>query len=308
MNDHVLVLGAGGFIGQHLVRALADDGRKVFAVSRRHIDFSNKNVEQIVEELDQPSQYLSLLRKCSAVVHLASGSTPGSSAGNAMAELQNNLQPTFALLQALQGHPNIPLLYLSSGGSLYADTQDELATEATPVDPRSYHGAGKLAAEHFISARCKQFGGAATILRPSNIYGPGQVERTGFGIIPATFGKITRGEYLTVWGDGSTVRDYLYIDDFIALCMRVLSTPMPPGTHIVNASSATGTSLNDLFSAVENVSGQALKRHYEASRQVDALQVVVDNALAKKYYDWAPVTPLQEGLRRTWEWFSTTQH
>jgi UDP-glucose 4-epimerase len=306
VSDHILVLGAGGFIGQQLVRALAQRDEKIIAVSRRPVDFGMACVESITGELNEPGQFTPLLAGSRAVVHLASRSTPGSSAGNAIAELEGNLRPTLALLQALQETPLTNLLYLSSGGSLYATEPNDLAAETANPRPRSYHGAGKMAAEHFISAWCSQYGGAATMLRPSNIYGPGQTERKGFGIVPTGLGKIIRGETLTVWGDGSAVRDYLYIDDFITLCTAILDKSMPTGVRVLNAASGIGVSLNDLFHVMESVTGQQLKRTYDASRVVDAARVVMDVTLANMHYDWMPSTPLYEGLRQTWEWFNTT--
>lgn len=307
MNDHILVLGAGGFVGRHLVRTLAERGEKIIAVSRQPTYHQMANVESVVGELNEPEHFMLLVARSRAVVHLASRSTPGSSAGNAIAELEGNLRPTLALLQALQHKPQTELLYLSSGGSLYSAEPDQLATETANVGPRSYHGAGKIAAEHFISAFCAQYAGAATILRPSNIYGPGQTESTGFGIVPTVFGKISRGETLSVWGDGSAMRDYLYIDDFVELCRSIATAPMSTGARVLNASSGIGVSLNDLFATIETVAGQQLPRTYDAGRTVDAARVVMDASVANRNYGWTPATSLHEGLRKTWDWFNTTQ-
>jgi UDP-glucose 4-epimerase len=247
-----------------------------------------------------------LVARSRAVIHLASRSTPGSSAGQALAELNDNLRPTLALLQALQHKPGIELLYLSSGGSLYGPAFGPSA-ETAKLDPRSYHGAAKVAAEHFILAWCAQYSGTAIVLRPSNIYGPGQTERAGFGIIPAGFGKIARNEVLTVWGDGSTIRDYLYIDDFIALCMATVASPMPMGVRVLNASTGVGVSLTELFAEMETVAGKPLRRVHEINRKVDAPKIVMNPFLASVHYHWTPTTSLHEGLTRTWNWFSTTR-
>lgn len=294
-------------MGRHLVSALAMRGENVIAVSRRAVDFDMANVESLASEVSESRQFMPLVARSRAVVHLASRSTPGTSAGNAMAELDDNLRPTLALLQALQHNPQTNLLYISSGGSLYNGDSSEISTEAANVAPRSYHGAGKVAAEHFIRAWCSQYPGAATILRPSNIYGPGQTERTGFAIVPTSFGKLTRKETLTVWGGGSAVRDYLYIDDFVALCTAILVAPMPVGARVLNAATGIGVSLNELFSTMEMVTGQKLLRQYDADRPVDASRVVMDPTLASLHYNWTPGTPLIEGLRKTWDWFNTTQ-
>jgi UDP-glucose 4-epimerase len=308
MSDRILVLGAGGFIGQHLVRALARRGESVIAASRSKVDFDLPNVETVIAELREPKDFAPLVARSRAVAYLASTSTPGTSVARPLHELADNLQPMAGLLHVLQDHSGVDLLYLSSGGSLYTSTGDIAANEATRVQPRSYHGASKIAAEYFISAWCNQYSGRATILRPSNVYGPGQFERAGFGIVPAALGKIKRDEILHIWGDGSAVRDYLYIDDLVELITTILARQMSVGAHIVNACSGMGVSLNELFAAMEAVTGRPLRRSYEVGRAVDAARVVMDPALARHEYGCSPATLLHEGLERTWAWLNSTAH
>jgi UDP-glucose 4-epimerase len=305
MTDAVLVLGAGGFVGSHVVHALTQRGQNVIAASRSPFR-TELAVETRVGEFCEPEDYLPLLQRSRAVIHLASASTPGSSAAQPMRELEDNLRPLLALLQAMQEDPAIPLLYVSSGGTLYSGEHGNAADEATPVSPRSYHGAGKIAAEHFIAAWCNQFAASATILRPSNLYGPGQPERTGFGIVPAAMGKILRDETLHIWGDGSSERDYLYIGDFISLCLAVLDGPRRSGARVLNACSGTSISLNALLEEIERVSGRPLARTYDAFRVVDVPKVTMRAALAQKLYGWSAGMSLREGLERTWQWFSTS--
>lgn len=307
MRDSILIFGAGGFVGSALTKALAERGEKVIAVSRHPTHFHAPCVEVVTGELNRAEHFLPMVKRSRVVIHAASRSTPGSSAGRPLEELDCNLHPLLTLLRTLQDAPETNLLYLSSGGSLYDADACLSATEGTPVHPRSYHGAGKAAAEHFVGAWCSQYSGRATILRPSNIYGPGQVERSGFGIVPACFGKIRRGETLSVWGDGTTVRDYLYIDDFVELCVEAALQPMPTGACIYNAGCGIGTSLNDLFDTMEQVVGQRLHRTYDTTRTVDARHIVINASLAKERYGWQAATPLRDGLEKTWAWFNTIQ-
>lgn len=307
MGDRILVLGANGFVGHRLTSSLVAQGERPIAVSRQTFHHDLPGAELVIADLTEPSQVAQLLDRARIVVYLASRSSPGTSAGKPVAELQNNLLPLLTLLETLQGTPEVDLLYLSSGGSLYTVDTGEPATENAVVQPRSYHGAAKVAAECFISAWSRQYNGRATMLRPSNLYGPGQIEKAGFGIIPNCFGKILRGEALSVWGNGSNVRDYLYIDDFIELCLEVIRNPMPLDARIFNASSGTGASLNELFHAIEVVAQKPLLRSYASSRTLDAEYIVIDSSLARQHYGWAPQTPLLEGLRKTWDWFITTQ-
>lgn len=307
MADPVLLIGAGGFVGQRLLDVLAHHREPVVAVSRSHFDHRGGQVQARVCAMREVSDYAPLLDRVRAVVHVASASTPGSSAGRPLQELDENVRPTLALLEALQAHPKVPLIYVSSGGTLCSRAANGMSDELAAVYSRSYHGAGKIAAEHFIEAWCNQFGTAAVVLRPSNLYGPGQNERQGFGIVPTAFGKLVRGETLHVWGDGSIQRDYLYIDDFAQLLWTTLHSPVVPGYRVFNACTGTSVDLNALFALIEQVTGRTLHRSYDEGRPVDAPSVRMQATRARETFGWAAEVELPDGLERTWHWFSTLQ-
>lgn len=302
MTDAILILGAGGFVGQALVRALSGSGMPVIAAARSAAGIPmHPLVEPVVGHLTGEADLLPLVARSRAVVHLATTSTPGTSAARPLNEIDTNLRLTGTLLRALQERPSVDLLYLSSGGSLYRDARGEPASEASPVRPRSYHGAAKLAAEAFISAWCDQFGGAATILRPSNVYGPMQPERPGFGIVPTAFGKALRNEELQIWGDGSASRDYVFIDDLVRLCLLTLARPMTAGATLVNACSGQSTSLNTLLDAIDSTTGRPLRRVYLPARSVDASSIAMDPAKALALYGWRHATGLPAGIQSAWD-------
>lgn len=308
MADPVLLIGAGGFVGQWLLDAFVRRGEPVIAVSRSDFEARCEGIESHVRTMREVDDYAPFLDRARAVIHVASASTPGSSAGKPVQELDENVRPTLALLEALQARPQLPLIYVSSGGTLYNRASDGVSDELAAVYSRSYHGAGKIAAEHFIEAWCNQFDGAAVVLRPSNLYGPGQDERPGFGIVPAAFGKVVRGEMLHVWGDGSAERDYLYIDDFTRLVLAALDAAPKPGFRVFNACSGASIDLNGLFALIERTTGRTLNRTYDAGRKVDAPSVRMQAIRAKQAFDWNAEVELVEGLERTWRWFSTIPH
>jgi UDP-glucose 4-epimerase len=305
MLDPILVIGAGGFVGRSLLDALSRRSEPVIAVSRSPFSTPGTDIESHVRTLREVADYAPLLARARAVIHVASASTPGSSAGRPVHELDENLRPTLALLEAMQARPQLPLIYLSSGGTLYSRAGDGVSDERAAVYSRSYHGAGKIAAEHFIEAWCSQFSGSAVVLRPSNLYGPGQGERAGFGIVPTAFGKTIRGETLHVWGDGSAERDYLYIDDFTRLLLAAVDAKPEAGFRVFNACSGSSIDLNGLFALIERVTGQPLQRICDASRPVDAPRVRMQATRANEAFDWAAEVELADGLARTWQWFST---
>lgn len=300
----IVIFGAHGFIAHHLIPALAKQGYPLIALARRHAHIS-PGVELHVAPFDTPAQFTPLLERAHTLVHVASCSTPGTTAGKPLVELSDNLRPTLALLEAWQNAPHCRLLYVSSGGTLYGDTNGHPADENMPPRPRSYYGAAKAAAECFIHAATQQFALSATLLRPSNLYGPGQEMRGGFGIIPTAFAHAQRNEPLTIWGDGGAIRDYLYIDDFIRLCLDIIRQPMPIGAHAFNVASGHPVSLMELLEHIQTITGKKLSIQYDVNRPVDIARIELDTRKIRTTYAWQPQVSLEEGLTRTWQWWQT---
>jgi len=298
----VFLLGAAGFIGRHLALHLADAGNTVIAATRHPVEFDHSRIRNVVDRWDEVSQFANWLPKCTAAIHAASSSTPGSS--DARPQLDGNLRTTLAMIEALQETPSCRVLFFSSGGTLYGD-RDTPAIETDPLRPRSYHGAGKAAAEHFFQAWATQYQGTAIVLRPSNVFGPGQPARKGFGIIPAAFECALHGQPLRIWGDGWSVRDYLYIDDLLALCATALDADQAPGTHVYNAASGEAVGLDALLDHIEVVTGKPILRIHEPARRVDVRSIIADSGAAQRAFGWTPHTSLDEGLQRTWQWYCT---
>lgn len=298
MTRPVLVLGAAGFIGRHIAESLAASGRTVLAACRSEARFDSPAIRPCIARFDQAGDFLPLLGERSLVIHAASSTTPGSSA--AQPQIEGNLRTTLALLEALQAQPSAHLVFLSSGGTLYGPSE-HAAREHDPLLPRSYHGAGKAAAEHFIHAWSAQFGGRATIIRPGNVYGPGQSPRSGFAAIPTAFRALLTGAEFTVYGDGGTERDFLYIDDLIELILRVIERAKAPRWDVLNAGSGRAITLGALLDAIERTAGERLRRVHKAARPVDVRRTVLDCSRAAAL-GWTPQVPLEEGLAKTWAW------
>ena len=297
-----MVLGAAGFIGRHLCRELTSKKIKVLAATREQAEFAQPLAENVVSPFSEPDHFLAVLKHADALIHVASETTPGSSSAKPVAE-SNHIRANLSLIEALQDFPALPVIYISSGGTLYG-SMDKSVPESTPVHPRSYHGAAKASIELFLGAWAQQYGGSLTIVRPSNIYGPGQLCHKGFGIIPAAMESILRGTPLPVW-DEDTVRDYLYIDDLCRLCLEILVSEHQPGVDIFNASTGKGTRLGDLLEIIGKVTGTPVKREIRPRRRLDISRIIPDSQKALDAFGWKAGMELEEGLELTWAWFKT---
>jgi UDP-glucose 4-epimerase len=299
-----VILGGSGFLGQRLTQSLCARGQQVLTISRSPLAAVGPSHRHRDITLDDRRTLAPLLEDADFVFHLASDTTPGVSRLQPALEVSNNLLPLAGLLECLQALSKPTLVYISSGGAIY-DNTGEILSENSPKSPASYYGAGKLAAEALIQAYQRQTGYRAVILRPANVFGPGQIPKKQFGIVPTLCDCLLNEIPFTLWGDGSAVRDYLYIDDFLLLCQKIVEHPWPnPMLEILNAGTGEGHSILSLCKLLEQVSGRTLKIETMPPRGVDAQSVVLDSARAQAVLGWQAETDLETGLRETWRWFS----
>lgn len=296
--ERVLLIGGGGFIGQALARHLVASGRVVHMLGR-HVE--NGLRDGIVFHCGCQSDatvVAPLLKQCDAVIHLASATTPGRSAREPALDVAENLMPLAGFLQALAASAPQRVLFLSSGGAIYGNPESLPATESHPPQPISWHAAGKAAAEIFMETFARQTGASVTILRPANVYGPGQSLQAGFGLVRTLLDKARTGEAVEIWGSGQQMRDFLYIDDLVDACVRLLDTPAATG--VFNAGSGVGTSLLDLVKLVRQVTGRDLPVQLKPGRDIDVEGIWLDCSRLHEATGWQPTTALAEGLMHTW--------
>ena len=279
-RDGVLLLGGRGFIGSALASRLKQENIPVHIVGRNDDD-----------------QLEPLLAQCGTVLHLASASTPLSSATNPSLEL-GNLALTLRLLELMQTHPETHLIFFSSGGTVYGNPDSFPATEETSIAPLSNHGASKAAQESFCHA-FRVHDHAVTILRPSNAYGPGQTMRHGFGLVRTMLEHARCGTPLEIWGDGENVRDFIYIDDVVEATRRFIQLLQDCGTY--NVGSGVGYSVNQVKGMVEAVCGREIRTIYQPVRGMDVRSVVLDNERLRNRLAWQPGVGLVDGIARTWQ-------
>jgi len=297
----ILILGGGGFLGTALSEFLFNKGYKVHLLGphiERYISCGpifhqgNMNNRDILEKL---------LPDCGTVFHMASGTTPGISANHPLMEAQRNITASLAFLEIFQNFNDIRLIFVSSGGTLYGCSPKETAVNEThSLSPCSYHGAGKVAIESFLTVFSGKSKNKLTILRPSNIYGPDQPLRKGFGVIRTMLEHIKNDTQMQIWGDGKNVRDFLYIQDMVAACTRLIENPDTKG--IFNIGSGIGHSLNQVKELSENICGKPLKIRYLPEREVDVKRIVLNCSKINKKLKWESKISLHEGIYLTWQW------
>ena len=298
---NILLLGGGGFIGTALAQRLCENNFNVHLLSKH---FATKQIKPNIilhqGSLDDREILEQLLPQCRTVIHLASSTTPGSSSRQPALESDKTITPTLRFLDILQDYKHVHIIFVSSGGTLYGNPESHPVNEAQPINPLSFHGAGKVALEIFLRTFSTLSGNNITIVRPSNVYGPEQPLRSGFGVIRTMLEHVRRATVMEIWGDGTSVRDFLYIEDMLSALIPLVDLPDDDNTY--NLGSGVGYSLNQLKEIIESVCGKKLSAVYRPSRKTDVKTIVLDSSRLIRRTNWQPKVSLEQGIEMTWKW------
>jgi UDP-glucose 4-epimerase len=296
-----LVLGGCGFIGAHVVDELRAAGHDVRVVSRRPealrgpapgVDY------HLIDFRDRPALFRALA-ECDAVFHTISATTPGTGDLDPVLDITANLVPTVALLD-LMLEARVPrLIYLSSGGMVYGMPERIPIRETEALRPINSYGIVKVAVESYVELYSRTKGLSAIILRPSNTYGERQGRDGSQGLVNTLLRRALLGETVSIWGDGSIVRDYLHVQDLARMAVLAGQSDQ---TGAFNVGSGVGTSVRDLIALVSETTGRGLQVSYSEARSVDAPATVLDISKARSTFGWKPEVALRDGLVRTWAW------
>jgi UDP-glucose 4-epimerase len=304
----VVLLGGAGFIGLAVAEALAKAGarplvadgarRLARAAPRLAATGAGGAATRIVEPGDRPA-LAAALAGAEAVIHLSWTSVPASSMAAIAEDARDNVVAGIEALQAAVEAGVGRFVFVSSGGAVYGRAARLPAREDDPTEPISAYGVGKLAMEKYVQLFSGTYGLPGVTLRLSNPFGPYQLAGTPVGVVARMVQRVARGEPIEIFGDGSTVRDYLEIGDAAsALALAADPARLPPGLY--NVGSGEGMSLLEVAATVGAVSGRTPELVHRPARGFDVPAIVLDTERLRTASGWRPEVSFAEGVARIW--------
>ena len=304
MSERHLILGGTGFIGRHVAIALARQGHQILLAGRRPLDHAFPadvagSIRWQFLELGS-SDWDSLVADADVVHHYAWGSLPASANANPGGDLRTNVGAMIDLLDALQRRGSGRIIFCSSGGTVYGRLNQTPVPETHPIAPINAYGAGKAAAEIYLSLYRAMHGLDCRIARVANPYGAGQNLSHGQGAVTTFIHRALTRQPITIWGDGEVVRDFIFIQD-VAQFLVLLSAAPRNAEFIFNVGSGTGISLNSIVEILQTRLGVALEVTRSAVRPIDIPVSILSIERAERIIGWSPKVPFVEGVSRTLE-------
>ncbi len=313
MTKRALVTGGAGFIGSHVADLFLSEGYQVEVIDNlssgrrenlasgvrlHHLDVGSVEAAAVVRE-----------GRFDVMCHLAAQIDVRKSVLDPAWDATVNIVGSLNLLEAVRagGYPT-RVVFSSTGGAIYGDFVPIPSVEEMPKDPESPYGIAKLSVELYMACFARVHGMDTVALRYSNVYGPRQDPHGEAGVVAIFCNRILKGESLTVFGDGLQTRDYVYVGDVARANLSAATAKLPPqrqlDTRAFNIGTGRETSVVDLAATLQRAAGTTIPVSHAPARAGELPRSAVSNAKARDVLGWEPVMPLEEGLKKTFEYFA----
>ena len=310
-----LVTGGAGFIGSHVVDALVKAGEKVRVVdnvSTGHRENLSQHaggaVEFIEADLADAAVAASAVDGIDHVIHIAAIPSVPRSVKNPIASHRANVDATILLLDAAR-QADVTRVVFASSSSVYGNSPTLPKHEKMPTSPLSPYALQKLMGEQYMQLYFELYGLETVSLRFFNVFGPRQDPSSPYsGVISLFTAALSEERQPTVYGDGEQTRDFTYVSD-VATGVISAATASSVAGRAINLAPGGRVSLNRLFVTLKELIGASddVEPLYTAPREGDVRDSQADNTLARDLLDFDAKVELAEGLRRTVDWYRTTQ-
>lgn len=308
MNKRTCIVGGSGFVGSSLIPYLIENNRDITVVGRSSSpqNLLPAGVKYLFGDIKEERFVNNFLKYTDEIIYLAYSSTPRTSFENLFEDLNDNLISAVRFFDTASQHPIKKLIYISSGGAVYGESNGLPITETHPTNPISPYGISKLTIEKYAHLFWKTRKLPIVCIRPSNIYGENQKPFIGQGFISTAIASVLTDREIIVYGQDGTFRDYLYIDDFMKGLILALDKCLPG--EIYNLGTAIGTSNTDIINILKNnnlLKNKIFKVLHESPRASDVRSNILDSSKFKHLCNWQASISIDEGIDRLVNYYIT---
>ena len=302
---NILVTGGAGFIGSNVVDALLDLGHSVFVVDNLSTGKKeNINPNAVFYEVDitHKEKLEDVFKEAQPeiVFHIAAQIDVRKSVENPQFDAEVNIIGSINVFELSVRYGVKRIIFSSTGGALYGEPKILPAKEDSPIEPLSPYGVSKFATEQYLNYFNRLYGIERVILRYGNVYGSRQDPLGEAGVIAIFTGRILNDLQPVIYGDGNQTRDYIFVEDVVRA--NILAIEGKGG--IYNIGTGIETSVNDLVKMFSEILNKHIEPVYAPPRKGEVQRIALDTSKAKKELGFTPKFSLEEGLKRTVDWYN----
>ncbi|MFQ6014754.1 MAG: NAD-dependent epimerase/dehydratase family protein [Anaerolineae bacterium] len=301
----VLVTGGAGFIGSHVVDAFLEEGHEVVVVDdlstgrRENVHPKATFYELDIRARDRLEEVFALERP-QVVCHQAARANVRESMIEPVLYADVNIIGSLTLLELSRQYEVGRFIYASTGGAVYGEPQYLPADEEHPVNPLDPYGASKHHVEHYLYLYQVNYGLPCISLRYPNVYGPRQDPYGEAGVVAIFTAQMLAGEQAVINGSGEQQRDFVYVSDVARVNTLTLDRE---AVGIYNIGSGEGTSVNQIFARLKEITGYPLGPVHGPPKQGEVFKIYLDSRKVERDLGWRAEVELIEGLRKTVQYF-----
>lgn len=303
MSENILILGGFGFIGTNLTEELLKRGNYniiIFEANKVFIQNPDilSNVKIYYGDFHNEKDYEIIFKenKIDMIIHLIGTTIPSLSNESIIYDINSNLINTINLLNMMRKYKINHIVFSSSGGTVYGILNKE-HRENDATTPICSYGIIKLTIEKYLILYNYLYGINYLILRPSNPFGEYHLNPKQ-GLINVVLEKILKGEIIEIWGDGSVLRDFIYIKDLVRIFADLIEKKIQ--NNIINIGTGRGYSVNEILTIIKREIGEFSLKYVEG-RKVDIPHVILNIDKLQSIVD-INLTSIEEGIRKTYDW------
>ena len=302
----LLVTGGAGFIGSQVADALIEKGHDVVIIDNLLMgkveNMPSKSKFYLLDIRAKEIGRVFELEKFDAVFHLAAQMDVRKSVEDPMFDADVNVNGTLNILQNCVRYGTKKVVFSSTGGAVYGEQEVFPCEENHPTKPISPYGITKLCVEKYLFYFANEFKLRYVILRYSNVFGPRQNPHGEAGVVAIFASRLLSGGQPVINGDGKQTRDYVYVSDVVQANLKALEVS---DNDIVNIGTGIETDVNRIFNLINQFTGGRAKEIHGPAKPGEQKRSVISYKRAKIKMGWSPKVGLEEGLKRTVEFFKT---
>jgi UDP-glucose 4-epimerase len=299
------IIGCNGFIGRHLSASLSKNKNMSLRLFGRQ-EFNKTGVTASYTKIDitNKTKTLQEIENLDLIYYLASGSIPLTTWEDPKIEIEQNLLPFLDFLECASKGNIKKIVFISSAGTVYGSSNNALNEDSVKF-PFSPYGINKLTMEHYLNYYQKKNNLEYDVFRVSNIYGENQDTSKGLGIINTFLENIINKKDIKVFGNGETVRNYIYIKDVINFLNTSINSNLST-SNIYNLCSNDNLSINELLEVVKTIVNENYNLIYIEQRNSDNPFISLDNSKIKSHFSSIQFTPIKEGIKSCYKHIKET--